>query len=269
MTARVVNLNIAGNLDGSTLVTEFALASVGPTEVDRDLDIYTIQHVGNVGLFRMKTLIDSVPGFESSDIFIPQLQFSPGPNELIDLEVLAQTIPGAGIRVPVLNGNTGCIYVERRGGLKIASSNPSGSNRLSFLLCPLTTQDQIVAAVSCFGTTLCSCAACEPIEIESIFIDPAVGPGPPPTVALGVPFDVTFGSAGGTLKPTDRYRLERVTDGLLLFNGPATTFTDATSATISVLGPPPGSLGVYRIRISRADNPNCGTVIDPLLEVVA
>jgi hypothetical protein len=257
MTARVVNLNIAGDLDGTTLVTEFAPATVGPTEADRELDIFTIQHVGNVGLFRMKTLIDAVEGFESSDIFIPQLQFVPGPDELLDLEVLAQTIPGSGIRVPIVNGNTGCIYVERRGGLKVASSNASGSNRLSFLLCPLTTQDQIVAAVSCFGGSLCSCGACDPIAIESIFIDPAAGPGPPPTVDAGIPFDVTFGSAGGTLRPTDRYRMERVTDGNLIFNGPATTFTDAV-----------GDVGVYRVRITRGDNPNCGLVIDPLLEVI-
>jgi hypothetical protein len=268
MTARVVNLNVSGALDGSTLVTEFPPASVGNTEAERDLDIYSIDYDGDLGLFRVKTLIDAVSGFESSDIFIPQLQFVPGAGELIQLEVLAQTIPGDGVRVPIVNGNAGCIYAERRGGIKVASTKVGGS-RMSFLLCPLTTQDQIVQAACCFCESVLA-RPCDPIVIDGIAIDPVVDPGPPPQVIAAAPFTIGFSSTTGTLKATDVFILERVSDGNVIFAGPATSYGGATGP--SVLGPigpvGPTNVGVYKVVIYRADDPNCGIVIDPVIEVI-
>jgi hypothetical protein len=267
MTARVVSLNVQGNLDGVTLVEEFPEASVGNTQEDRDLAIYQIDYSGDVGVFRMNTLMRAIPGYESADSFFPQVQFQPGPFALIDFLVLGPELTGAGIRVPVVNANASCIYTERRGGWRIRSSNPSGLHKIGMFMSPLTTQDQIIHAACCFCESVKG-DQCDPIVITSSLIDPRVDPGPPPQIS-GVFTRVTLLSVpNADFLATDVWQLVRQTDGNLIFSGFATNYNGPGNIDLEFTPNTPADNGVYRLIGRRLENPNCGVSIDNFLEVV-
>lgn len=270
MTARVVSLNVTGNLDGLTLVEEFPQATVGNTQPERDLSIYTIDYEGDLGVFRMDTLMRAIKGYESADSYFPQIQFQPGPFAQIDFLVLGPELTGAGIRVPIVNANAGCVYTERRGGWRIRSSNQGGSHKIGMFMSPLTTQDQIIQASCCFCESVRG-QPCVPIVIDGVRIEPTVpAPGFPPAVTTLVPFDVALGSSVGSFTPTDVFVLQNQVNGaIFLWNGPASTFNDSTSVELNVPTPTAAQIGVYRLVVYRAGNPNCGVAFENFLVVVA